>query len=79
MFPVPQCTMPGSKPPLRGCRFHRRKAYYLKRVSKGYVFRRHPKAWEAILEKPGGGLETLQTWKEKPLLREASKVPLCFS
>lgn len=48
--------------------------YYLKRISKGYIFRVHPKPWEAILEMPGGGLETLTKYEKKPLLREAAKV-----
>lgn len=49
-------------------------AYYLKRISKGYIFRAHPKPWEACLEKPGGGLEIMQKWKDKPLLRDAAKM-----
>lgn len=53
---------------------HRLQAYYLKRISKGYIFRAHPKPWEACLEKPGGGLEIMQKWKDKPLLRDAAKV-----
>ncbi|CAM9173274.1 unnamed protein product [Ectocarpus sp. 8 AP-2014] len=48
--------------------------YYLKRVSKGYVFRVSPKPWEALLEKPGGGLEILGKYNEKPLLRNVAKV-----
>eukprot|EP00904_Undaria_pinnatifida_P007404 jgi/Undpi1/3794/HiC_scaffold_16.g07163.m1 len=48
--------------------------YYLKRISKGYVFRTHPKPWEATLEKPGGGLEILKKYEDKPLLREAAKL-----
>ncbi|CAM9201557.1 unnamed protein product, partial [Hapterophycus canaliculatus] len=49
-------------------------AYYLKRVSKGYVFRMFPKPWEALLEKPAGGVEVLGKYKDKPLLRNVAKV-----
>ncbi|CAN0030726.1 unnamed protein product [Scytosiphon promiscuus] len=49
-------------------------AYYLKRVSKGYVFRAFPKPWEALLEKPTGGVEILGKYKDKPLLRNIAKV-----
>ncbi|CAM9475372.1 unnamed protein product [Discosporangium mesarthrocarpum] len=48
--------------------------YYLKRVSKGYIFRCSPSNWKAYLEKPDGGVEVLETYKEKPLLRDAAKV-----
>lgn len=50
------------------------KGYYLKRISKGYVFRVSPKPWEALLEKPEGGLEALGKYNDKPLLRDAAKV-----
>lgn len=50
------------------------KGYYLKRVSKGYVFRTSPKPWEGLLEKPGGGVEILGKYKDKPLLRDVAKV-----
>lgn len=47
-------------------------AYYLKRISKGWVFRQYPGPWEAYLEKPDGTVELLQSYKTKPLLRDVS-------
>jgi hypothetical protein len=47
-------------------------AYYLKRISKGWVFRCFPGPWQAYIEKPDGTVELLETYKEKPLLREVS-------
>jgi hypothetical protein len=47
-------------------------AYYLKRVSKGWVFRMFPGPWQAYLERPDGGVELLKTYKSKPLLREVA-------
>ncbi len=47
-------------------------AYYLKRISKGWVFRSFPGPWEAYLEKPDGNVELLQSYKTKPSLRDVS-------
>jgi hypothetical protein len=47
-------------------------AYYLKRISKGWVFRSFPGAWEAYLEKPDGSVELLKSYKNKPELREVA-------
>ncbi len=47
-------------------------AYYLKRISKGWVFRSFPGNWEAYIEKPDGSVELLESYKSKPLLREVS-------
>ncbi len=47
-------------------------AYYLKRISKGWVFRSFPGPWEAYLEKPDGDVELLQSFKTKPSLRDVS-------
>jgi hypothetical protein len=52
------------------CNFE--EAYYLKRISKGWVFRAFPGKWEAYLEKPDGSVELLKSYKEKPELREVS-------
>jgi len=49
-------------------------AYYLKRISKGWVFRAFPGPWQAIIEKPDGNCEVLQTYKQKPSLREVSEL-----
>ena len=48
--------------------------YYLKRISKGFVFRAFPGNWEAYLEKPDGSCEVLETYKTKPSLREVSEL-----
>ena len=48
--------------------------YYLKRVSKGWVFRSYPGDWQAYLEKPDGTVELLQSYKKKPPLREVSEL-----
>ncbi|CAN0301449.1 unnamed protein product [Phaeothamnion confervicola] len=47
-------------------------AYYVKRVSKGWVFRASPGPWKAYLEKPDGSIEMLKSYPEKPSLREVS-------
>lgn len=47
-------------------------AYYLKRISKGWVYRAFPGPWKAFLEKPDGQVELLKTYKKKPLLRDVS-------
>lgn len=48
--------------------------YYLKRISKGFVYRAFPGNWEALLEKPDGSVEILKTYKTKPSLREVSEL-----
>lgn len=47
-------------------------AYYVKRISKGWVYRSFPGPWEAYLEKPDGNVELLTTYKTKPELREVA-------
>ena len=47
-------------------------AYYLKRISKGWVYRAFPGKWEAYIEKPDGAVELLQSYDTKPLLRDVS-------
>lgn len=49
-------------------------AYYLKRISKGWVYRMFPGPWEAYLEKPDGSLEILKSYTNKPTLREVSEL-----
>lgn len=49
-------------------------AYYLKRISKGWVFRSFPGPWQALLEKPNGECEVLQSYKTKPLLRDVASL-----
>mmetsp|Transcript_98995 Transcript_98995/g.285692 ORF Transcript_98995/g.285692 Transcript_98995/m.285692 type:complete len:293 (+) Transcript_98995:178-1056(+) len=45
-------------------------AYYLKRISKGWVFRSFPGPWCAYLERPDGTVELLKSYDKKPELRE---------
>mmetsp|Transcript_24591 Transcript_24591/g.23627 ORF Transcript_24591/g.23627 Transcript_24591/m.23627 type:complete len:299 (-) Transcript_24591:201-1097(-) len=47
-------------------------AYYLKRISKGWVYRAFPGPWEAYLEKPDGNVELVESYKSKPSLKEVS-------
>lgn len=47
-------------------------AYYLKRVSKGWVYRLAPGQWQAWLEKPDGSVELLKAYADRPSLREIS-------
>lgn len=49
-------------------------AYYLKRITKGWVFRAYPGPWKAYLEKPDGTTELLQSYKTKPELREVAEL-----
>ena len=49
-------------------------AYYLKRISKGWVFRVFPGPWRAYLEKPDGTCELLASYKTKPELNEVAKL-----
>jgi len=48
--------------------------YYLKRVSKGWVFRAYPGKWQALVETPNGTCEILQEYDQRPLLRDVSKL-----
>jgi len=47
-------------------------AYYLKRISKGWIFRSFPGKWQAYLEKPDGSVELLKTYASKPQLNEVA-------
>jgi len=48
--------------------------YYMKRVSKGWIFRCYPGPWQALVERPDGSVQVLATYEKRPLLRDASKV-----
>lgn len=48
--------------------------YYLKRISKGWIYRTYPGPWMAYLEKPDLTLELLQTYTNKPQLNEVAKL-----
>ena len=49
-------------------------AYYLKRISRGFIFRAFPGPWQAVLEKPDGSTEVLKEYKDKPRLREVAEL-----
>ena len=53
--------------------------YYMKRISKGWVFRCYPGPWQALVERPDGSVQVLETYDQRPLLRDASKVVRDFS
>lgn len=46
--------------------------YYVKRISKGWVFRSFPGPWQAYLEKPDGNVELLKSYDTKPELRDVA-------
>ena len=48
--------------------------YFLKRISKGVVFRAYPGPWQAYLEKPDRSLELVEEYDERPELRVVAKV-----
>jgi len=47
--------------------------YYLKRVSKGWVFHAGKQPWISYLERPDGSVEVLETRTNRPSLGEVSK------
>jgi len=48
---------------------------FVKRISKGWMFRVFPKSWEVCLERPDGSIEVLSTVDNtKPKLREVAKI-----
>mmetsp|Transcript_18607 Transcript_18607/g.53106 ORF Transcript_18607/g.53106 Transcript_18607/m.53106 type:complete len:297 (+) Transcript_18607:76-966(+) len=49
-------------------------AYYLKRISKGWVYRAYPGQWQAYLEKPDGKVELLKSYASKPELRDVANL-----
>jgi len=46
--------------------------YFLKRISKGWVYRAYPGKWQAYIEKPDGDVELLKTYETKPALNEVA-------
>ncbi|VEU45054.1 unnamed protein product [Pseudo-nitzschia multistriata] len=49
-------------------------AYYLKRITKGWIYRAYPGPWKAYLEKPDGSTELMKSYKTKPELREVAEL-----
>lgn len=48
--------------------------FFLKRVTRGYVFREFPSSWMACLETPEMDIEILQTFDSTPTLRQVSNI-----
>lgn len=48
--------------------------FFLKRVTRGYVFCEYPGPWTACLETPGLDIEILQSFDSTPTLREVSNI-----
>lgn len=48
--------------------------YFLKRVTRGYVFYSYPGPWTACLEKPDSSIEVLREFEKQPSLRDISGV-----
>lgn len=49
-------------------------AYYLKRITKGWIYRSYPGPWKAYLEKPDGTTELIKTFTTKPELRVCAEL-----
>jgi hypothetical protein len=48
--------------------------YYLKRISKGWIYRAYPGPWQAFIEKPDGSTELLKSYRVKPKLGEVAQM-----
>lgn len=48
--------------------------YFLKRITRGYVFYSYPGPWTACLEKPDSSIEVLREFERQPSLRDVSGV-----
>jgi Domain of unknown function (DUF1995) len=46
--------------------------FYMKRISKGWIYRAYPGPWKAYLEKPNGACELLKSYTTKPQLNEVA-------
>lgn len=46
--------------------------YFVKRISKGWIFRTFPGPWKAYLERPDGTCELLTTFTSKPALNQVA-------
>ena len=49
-------------------------AYYLKRITKGWIYRSYPGPWKAYLENPDGTTELIKAFATKPELRIAAEL-----
>jgi hypothetical protein len=53
--------------------------YYLKRISKGWIYRAYPGKWQGYVEKPDGSVQLLEEYDERPLLREVAEKVRSYS
>lgn len=60
--------------PRRGKLAETKAVYFLKRVTRGYVFYSYPGPWRACLENPDYSIEELATFDEEPKLRTIANV-----
>lgn len=58
--------------PRRGPMKDTEAVYFLRRVTRGYVFRAYPGPWQAILEQPDMTCEVLKTFDELPKLGQVA-------
>jgi Domain of unknown function (DUF1995) len=48
--------------------------YFLRRVTRGYVFRAYPGPWQAVLENPDQSCEILKSYEYLPKLNEVARI-----
>lgn len=60
--------------PRRGIMKGTEAVYFLKRITRGYVFYSYPGPWKAYLEKPDMSVELLREYDTQPTLKEAAKI-----
>jgi Domain of unknown function (DUF1995) len=48
--------------------------YFIRRVTRGYVFRSYPQAWQAVLERPDMSCEVVASFDRLPSLREVASI-----
>lgn len=53
--------------------------YFIKRISKGWVYRCYPGPWEGYVERPDGSVQLIVTYDERPKLRTVAEAVRTFS
>ncbi|KAJ1619524.1 hypothetical protein T492DRAFT_603315, partial [Pavlovales sp. CCMP2436] len=49
------------------------KVFYIKRISKGWVYRAFPGKWSGYVEKPNGLVELVAEYDQRPALRTVAE------